>query len=46
MSYPGRPPIVQGLPMATGMAYMPMTGPPPPLMAPVMSMQHVRKRKL
>lgn len=41
MSYPGRPPIVQGLPMPTGMAYMPMTGPPPPLMPAVMSMQHV-----
>lgn len=45
MSYPGRPPLVQGLPMPptmpTGMAYMPMTGPPPPLMGPVMPLQPV-----
>lgn len=41
MSYPGRPPIVQGLPMAPGMAYMSMTGPPPPLMPTVMPLQHV-----
>lgn len=40
MSYPGpgRPPMVQGLPMA----YMQMTGPPPPLMPAVMPLQHVR----
>lgn len=37
MSYPGRPPIMQGLPMA----YMPMTGPAPPLMPAVMPLQHV-----
>lgn len=42
MSYPGpgRPPIVQGLPMA----YMQMTGPPPPLMPAVMPLQHVSSR--
>ncbi|KAK9881569.1 hypothetical protein WA026_016444 [Henosepilachna vigintioctopunctata] len=37
MSYPGRPPIMQGLPMA----YMPMTGPAPPLMPAVMPIQHM-----
>lgn len=41
MSYPGRPPIVQGLAMAPGMAYMPMPGPPQPLMPAVMPIQHV-----
>lgn len=37
MSYPGRPPIMQGLPMA----YMPMGAPPPQLMPAVMPLQHV-----
>lgn len=37
MSYPGRPPIMQGLPMA----YMPMGAPPPQLMPAVMPIQHV-----
>lgn len=41
MSYPGRPPIVQGLAMPPGMAYMPMPGPPQPLMPAVMPIQHV-----
>ena len=41
MSYPGRPPIVQGLPMPPAMAYMPMPGPPPPMMPAVMPLQHV-----
>lgn len=36
MSYPGRPPIMQGLPM-----YMPMGAPAPPLMPAVMPLQHV-----
>lgn len=37
MSYPGRPPIMQGLPMA----YMPMGAPPPQMMPAVMPIQHV-----
>jgi RNA-binding protein 25 len=37
MSYPGRPPIMQGLPMA----YMSMGGPAPPLMPAVMPLQHM-----
>lgn len=37
MSYPGRPPIMQGLPMP----YMPMGGPAPPLIPAVMPLQHV-----
>ncbi|XP_017770263.1 PREDICTED: RNA-binding protein 25 isoform X2 [Nicrophorus vespilloides] len=41
MSYPGRPPLVQGLPMPSGMAYMQMSGPPPPLMPAVMPIQHM-----
>lgn len=40
MSYPGRPPIVPGITVPPGMAYIPMTG-PPPLMPQVMPMQHV-----
>lgn len=37
MSYPGRPPLVQGMPPM----YMPMSGPPPPLMPAVMPIQHM-----
>ncbi|CAH1993594.1 unnamed protein product [Acanthoscelides obtectus] len=37
MSFPGRPPLMQGLPMP----YMPMGAPAPPMMSAVMPIQHM-----